>query len=145
VLDQALVAAYADLRMRMQQVTHLATMAQLRPEKAQWCIGLMQEAIAGQTTVAERYDDATGKERRKPYPSSAAAIVGQTPPDGCPLTPREYVVLGLLAEGLNTPEIAAHLVVSTNTVKAQVSSALRRAGARNATGLVGLAYREGWL
>jgi LuxR family maltose regulon positive regulatory protein len=48
-----------------------------------------------------------------------------------PLTPREQRVLGLLARGRTNPEIAADLVVSTNTVKTQVQSIYRKLGVKS--------------
>jgi LuxR family maltose regulon positive regulatory protein len=48
-----------------------------------------------------------------------------------PLTPQEQRVLSLLTRGRTNPEIAADLVVSTNTVKTQVQSIYRKLGVKS--------------
>lgn len=48
-----------------------------------------------------------------------------------PLTPREYVVACLVAEGQRNREIAAQLGVSVWTVKTHVKAILVKSGARN--------------
>jgi len=47
------------------------------------------------------------------------------------LTRRERVILSCLASERTIPEIAAHLVVSPQTVKSQVRSIYRKLGARS--------------
>jgi DNA-binding NarL/FixJ family response regulator len=47
------------------------------------------------------------------------------------LTTREIEVLGLLAEGLSSSEVATRLVISTATVKSHVSHILTKLGVRN--------------
>jgi DNA-binding CsgD family transcriptional regulator len=59
------------------------------------------------------------------------------------LTPAERRVSELVAEGLTNPQIAERLVVSRETVKGHVSSALRKLGARNRAELGVLATRHG--
>ena len=61
------------------------------------------------------------------------------------LTPRELEILGLIAEGLSTREIAERLYVSENTVKTPASRLFAKLGARRRTQAVQLAKEAGLL
>ncbi len=58
------------------------------------------------------------------------------------LTPREFEVLRLLAEGLNNGEIAGRLTISLSTVKFHISSVFAKLGVTNRVEAVALAIEE---
>ena len=60
-----------------------------------------------------------------------------------PLTPREYQVLRLLAEGHANKAIAAELKVTENTIKFHVNAVLGKLGAQSRTEAVTRAVRQG--
>jgi DNA-binding CsgD family transcriptional regulator len=61
------------------------------------------------------------------------------------ITPRELEILGLIAEGLSTREIAERLFVSENTVKTHASRLYAKLGAKRRTQAVQLAKEAGLL
>jgi DNA-binding NarL/FixJ family response regulator len=66
-------------------------------------------------------------------------------PAGGDLTPRERDVLALVGQGATNAEIAAHLVVSENTVKFHMKNILQKLHARNRAEVVAFAHRTGLL
>jgi LuxR family transcriptional regulator len=61
------------------------------------------------------------------------------------LTRREAEVLGLVADGLSTPELARTLEISPHSVESHVRKAMERLGAANRAHAVALALRSGLL
>jgi DNA-binding NarL/FixJ family response regulator len=84
-----------------------------------------------------------------PVPGAALASAPAPNPDQplpralADLTPREYEVFVLMANGLSNAEIAAHFVVSEATVKTHVGRVLTKTAARDRVQIVVLAYQLG--
>ena len=75
---------------------------------------------------------------------AALATVGETE-EVCPLTPRERVVLQLLADGLTAQAIATRLAVSKRTVHKHLEHLYRKLGAADRLTAVLRAQGRGWL
>ncbi len=62
-----------------------------------------------------------------------------------PLTPREFSVLSLAAEGSSVTEIARRLHLSDGTVRNYMSAINRKTGARNRVDAIRISQGAGWL
>jgi DNA-binding NarL/FixJ family response regulator len=71
----------------------------------------------------------------------AEAMPGGPLPDG--LTEREAEILRLIAQGLNNPEIAAQLFVTTHTVKSHINRIFAKTGSRDRPAAIRYAHRHG--
>jgi NarL family two-component system response regulator LiaR len=71
--------------------------------------------------------------REVPVPAVGPFVVDETRVDELGITPRELEILGLIAAGLSTREIAARLFVSENTVKTHSSRLFDKLGAKRRT------------
>jgi DNA-binding NarL/FixJ family response regulator len=71
---------------------------------------------------------------------AAGGAGGLAPPDG--LTQREVEILGLIAQGLTNPEIAARLFLSTHTIKTHINRIFAKTGSRDRAAAIGYAHRH---
>jgi DNA-binding NarL/FixJ family response regulator len=74
-------------------------------------------------------------------PGSAPAAPGVPLPDG--LTEREAEILRLIAQGLNNPEIAARLYVTSHTVKSHINRIFAKTGSRDRAAAIRYARQHG--
>lgn len=68
-----------------------------------------------------------------------------TKPPGSVLSPREYTVLHLLAEGLTEQQVAARLYLSVNTIKTYTKNIRKKLQASNGVECVARGYELGVL
>jgi len=73
--------------------------------------------------------------------ADGVAVRGGPLPDG--LTEREAEILGLIAQGLNNPEIAARLFVTTHTVKSHINRIFAKTGSRDRAAAIRYAHQHG--
>jgi DNA-binding NarL/FixJ family response regulator len=84
---------------------------------------------AGQPALAETPEVSGGNPPGRPLP------------DG--LTERESEILRLIAQGLNNPEIAARLFVSSHTVKSHINRIFAKTGSRDRAAAIRYAHEHG--
>jgi len=92
-----------------------------------------RSAVIGAIGIVMRVDDET---HARAAPASDAPAVPE-------LTPRQVEVLGLLAQGLNTREIAGRLGVAVETTRNHIRALLRRLGVHSRLEAVIVARRQG--
>jgi len=77
------------------------------------------------------------------FARAAARKPGALPPALAELTARELDVMRLVAAGLSNAEIAAELVLGTNTIRTHVARVLGKLGPRDRVRALVLAYETG--
>lgn len=102
------------------------------PDADRW----LHDAAMGYQDLGAHSDlDRTARLAREHDVSLPARHRGGRRGYGAELSPREREVAALAAAGLTNKEIAEKLFVSVNTVKKQVSAAMRKLGVHSRTGL----------
>jgi DNA-binding NarL/FixJ family response regulator len=102
---------------------------------------LMNAATRPAGLVAEPGRPGGGPAAGGPGGAGGSAAPGGPLPDG--LTDREAEILGLIAQGLNNPEIAARLFVTTHTVKSHINRIFAKTGSRDRPAAIRYAHQHG--
>jgi NarL family two-component system response regulator LiaR len=95
----------------------------------------LQGVLNGEAAISRRLTRRLVEQLRH-----APDTVGGLRPVKSPLTPREWEVMDLLAQSLTTDQIAATLVVSSETVRTHVKNILRKLDVRSREEAVVVAY-----
>lgn len=66
-------------------------------------------------------------------------------PHGCPLSPRQFETVSLLAEGLNVKDIGTRMGVSRSTARSQLGLAYEKLGVHNGAQAIAQVIAAGWL
>ena len=93
----------------------------------------VRQAVSGQIALSAALAEAALAESRRPLPEPTERV----------LTNREEELLGLIAQGLSTPEVAAQMYISQKTVKNHLASIFEKLDARDRTQAVVKAVRMG--
>lgn len=93
----------------------------------------VRQAVSGQIALSAALAEAALVESRRPLPEPTERV----------LTNREEELLGLIAQGMSTPEVAAQMYISQKTVKNHLASIFEKLDARDRTQAVVKAVRMG--
>jgi DNA-binding NarL/FixJ family response regulator len=97
-------------------------------------IGAVKDILAGHIYVPPIMSEVTRKrEWENPQPHGLLNRHHELEQDIADLTPRQFEVMSLLAEGISNKEIARGLRIAEATVKIHVAAIMRALGARNRT------------
>jgi len=118
------ITGLPDIRVAVQAMKAGAVTYLAKPVQREELIAAVREAIA---------QDAARRARRSAQHELASRLAS--------LTPREREVLGLLASGLLTKQIAAELGAAEKTIKVHRGRIMEKMRVRTATALVGLLTR----
>jgi len=142
------IAAIGAIREKHPEIQVIALTSFAEQEHVQ---GALQAGAIGYLMKNVSADDLAGairdavKGRPSLSPEATRALVqgaSEPPPPGADLTEAELGVLKLMIKGLNNPDIAAQLMVSTSTVKFHVSNILSKLGVTSRTEAVALAVKH---
>jgi DNA-binding CsgD family transcriptional regulator len=84
-----------------------------------------------------------GRQAEMEIEASGAAVPRTPPTPASQLTPREFQICGLVAQGATNPEVAAKLFLSRKTIEAHLGRIYAKLGVRSRTELTRLAIKNG--
>jgi DNA-binding NarL/FixJ family response regulator len=135
-----------DLVARSRKTPATAVIAGIDPEMRMALREAMlaaEEAAAHARTLADRLEDVLAAlTNAEPGFASAPVAHANAEPEAAPLSPREFEVWALVAEGRSNKAIAAALFISPNTVKTHVASLLAKLDADTRAQLAAMAARR---
>jgi len=106
-------------------------------------IGYLMKNVSADELANAIRDAVKGKPSLSPEATrSLVQSAGEASPPGQDLTEAELGVLKLMVKGLNNPDIAEKLMVSTSTVKFHVSNILSKLGVTSRTEAAALAVKH---
>ena len=106
-------------------------------------VGAVRQAAQGDTTLSVELASSMLGEVHRMTAQEPASTSAETPAPEQVITKREEEVLQLIAEGLSTTEVAAHLYISVKTVKNHLASIYAKLDSRDRTQAVIRAVKMG--